>query len=1049
MAGSPKATSQYVFGPRGLEDALHFTDPNGKIVSWVDSNGFLQGNLANSTTISFSGTPTGNCTVSQTAVNTGTGDFYSCSSGTWVKVGPTAGSLVSPVTSPNPLSFDVNLAFKGPNPYVDVTRFGVRSVASGSAPAVSGITANCVSSNTSITISSASTFQNGDGVVLYNCGSASSLTTPTGVTVTPSVAVGGVQTGFVGNAPSGSTTYNYQVIAVDKAGGYTAASSVASTTTGAATLGYNNATITGCTRTNDVVTCTTSTNHGFNVGCNAGNCGQVWISGITDTNSPNTSFNGWWQVASAADTTHFTWQGNADTRLGAATSGGSGTARWWNCNHVTWTAVPNAWLYYIYGRTGGSLTLLAVSKPQSSSSSFVLDTTWDDFGATMVGSPIALPGYIPTTPPGSAGNDYLVTTISSGAGTTTLTLANAPSNSVSGTTILFDNTPNFITAATTYQNSYPQSPCLHFPVDTTASGANGYVFNSFINLASLSNPVCISQAGTVVINDTLQFLNGMKWYGDRITSTGQTEAFAFQGNPQVLTRTGAPMIYGDNSSLSSSVFSGLLFIASDSFNSASQLFVADGGFNFTFENCAFFTHSTNNDYTSIGLNLRNIYPAQGIGEDSAFGQLHRMYFVSGLSFNGAGGDGSSNAPIFFCNGCSQIRIYDMFTLGRGIFYRGDSRGTNVSALAVDYTYAQGSVAPLITVSEHTGDVQIGSINADSIAHPVIAVQSSNTYTDVPTVTVSNLLGAFNKTPLVANISGFGLTGLKTSLKGITFLNYSNSSSLIQGAARDSLLYASGGPYLEQYHNGAIAVGASYPAFVMNAPNSSPTCVISAGGSANVGTWYFAVAPVWQNGGEGIQSYPSAPCVTTTGNQTITVNWAAQPGFPKSYNVYYAFGTPGTATLCVANVNALTLSIPSSGTCQNGSAPTIPSGGPTMLMPGVQGIATPAILSAQFNSIANCNVNSVSPAACGSAPSGTVVVPTTTTTYTVNTTAITANSRIIIHPITDGSGLSGSPTCNAPPTPFTAYQSARVAGTSFTFTLPSTSGTSCWTYWVVN
>lgn len=99
---------------------------------------------------------------------------------------------------------------------------------------------------------------------------------------------------------------------------------------------------------------------------------------------------------------------------------------------------------------------------------------------------------------------------------------------------------------------------------------------------------------------------------------------------------------------------------------------------------------------------------------------------------------------------------------------------------------------------------------------------------------------------------------------------------------------------------------------------------------------------------------------------------------------------------------------------------------------------------------NCNPgSSVSPAACSSASSGVIVVPTTTTTYTVNTTAVTANSRIILEPITDNSGITGSPTCVAPPTPFTAYPSARSAGTSFTFTLPSTAGASCWNYILVN
>jgi hypothetical protein len=109
----------------------------------------------------------------------------------------------------------------------------------------------------------------------------------------------------------------------------------------------------------------------------------------------------------------------------------------------------------------------------------------------------------------------------------------------------------------------------------------------------------------------------------------------------------------------------------------------------------------------------------------------------------------------------------------------------------------------------------------------------------------------------------------------------------------------------------------------------------------------------------------------------------------------------------------------------------------------------SITAATYLTQSNCNVNGASPAACGSAVAGAVVVPTTTATYTVNTTAVTTNSRIFILPITDATGLSGSPTCVAPPTPFIGYVSGRSAGTSFTFALPSTTGTSCWEFWIVN
>jgi hypothetical protein len=108
----------------------------------------------------------------------------------------------------------------------------------------------------------------------------------------------------------------------------------------------------------------------------------------------------------------------------------------------------------------------------------------------------------------------------------------------------------------------------------------------------------------------------------------------------------------------------------------------------------------------------------------------------------------------------------------------------------------------------------------------------------------------------------------------------------------------------------------------------------------------------------------------------------------------------------------------------------------------------AIVGTTMNTATNCAVNSVSPAACGSAAAGAVVVPTTTTTYTVNTTAVTAASRIQLQPRTYAGDLPSTPTCVAPASGW-APITAVVAGTSFTFSLPSTSGQTCWNYEITN
>jgi len=102
----------------------------------------------------------------------------------------------------------------------------------------------------------------------------------------------------------------------------------------------------------------------------------------------------------------------------------------------------------------------------------------------------------------------------------------------------------------------------------------------------------------------------------------------------------------------------------------------------------------------------------------------------------------------------------------------------------------------------------------------------------------------------------------------------------------------------------------------------------------------------------------------------------------------------------------------------------------------------------FGTQDNCSVNAASPADCGSAASGAIVVPAKTGAYTVNTSAVTKSSRIFLAPVTDASDLPSDPICVAPATG-PVLQSSRMSGRSFTFTLPPTNGTVCLNYWIVN
>lgn len=101
-------------------------------------------------------------------------------------------------------------------------------------------------------------------------------------------------------------------------------------------------------------------------------------------------------------------------------------------------------------------------------------------------------------------------------------------------------------------------------------------------------------------------------------------------------------------------------------------------------------------------------------------------------------------------------------------------------------------------------------------------------------------------------------------------------------------------------------------------------------------------------------------------------------------------------------------------------------------------------------VTNCS-SAASPAVCAAAPSGSVAIATSGTTLTVDTTAVTANSQILITP-DQSLGTKLGITCDtsaATAGPFVI--SARSAGTSFAIlnTNPDSAGQVCLSYSIVN
>jgi hypothetical protein len=464
------------------------SDPTSPNFSSISSSGGISAfslNLTGNLTVNGNTTVVGNLasgTLSLTnqstapgAAGTGTVNLYTKTTDkrlyykddTGTEIGPIANTTGAQTNVTNtftaPQNFDSDIHFKGPNPWFDMTRFGGYSSV-GTAPSTTG---SINSASATLTLASAQDFANGQGIVVYGAGAAPTMSTPGTPAVTP--------TGVL----NGATTYNYKVVAEDRLGGLTAASTQGSTTTGAATIGVNTVTLTQGVRTGGVTTYTSSANHNFQAGSTISIAGFNGGLGIFFND-----MNGTKVIVATPTSTTFTVN---DATLPDRTDTSSGTASIQACNTLTFASGSFSGVttlkYWIY--RNNSLVGVAVG----------LDPFYIDCGIT-VGNP---PSYVPSAPPGAATPEYLVSTIVSGGGTTTLTLTNAATTTVSGKTVLHDNSLALKAAAQAAYNvgggtvyiPNGSSGSVQFPFNATTDFTTGLTITGSFSVRILSAAVLI------------------------------------------------------------------------------------------------------------------------------------------------------------------------------------------------------------------------------------------------------------------------------------------------------------------------------------------------------------------------------------------------------------------------------------------------------------------------------------------------------------------------------------------------------------------------------
>jgi hypothetical protein len=811
--------------------------------------------------------------------------------------------------------------FYGPNPGIDIRAYGARAVSS-----IPTATATCTSGSPNITLNSASTFQNGDNVVIYGCGT-STVHTPSAPTVTPIKAASQTMTLFDVNDSGGGTQYCYQIMSRTFLGG-TSVSTETCTATGASTLGLLTNSITSVSLSNNIATYVTSGAHKLIVG------ELVRISGVVTLEIQANSYaipayNGWFTVATTPDNTHFTVYLNYDTRAGAVAAGTGGTVNYWAGNKITAVATTNNYEYYVYGRvTGGTKTLIGVMQPQPFGTTCAAlfqfgDTTcltFDDFGTgVLIAAPFS-PSYIPTTVP-SAGttNDMLLTKIVSGAGTTNIVAANNASNSISGI-INFDDAQALLAAWNVAATTGTSGSII---IPSSGNVNNYYPFFAPINIAPQGSvQPNIQQSGDVQLREPIVFTAFTKWTGIPGGTQGGS-VFSQQVQPSVRGYSATPAFYvagGAGMNINN------IHFLEQITDSAIVYLQDNGGIPTSF----FRDVSWSNNGGATHSNIAAVFRGGG-GADIQF-----IDTTAAASQNGAFTGYADTTPVMHFNQLSNVKFDWLYLSGGGITFFPNAQGSGMYVKANE-VYCQACFMPVFSI----GATGSGLVNAKVSNYTADTVYDFNPlfadYVNAPIVIDADTGGNVNLISSGGNVSG----GTNNVIDSKAFGNQvaGNMGTLQRDnrlGVKDGTFGTSGILLGSDDINRIQRLGQGYSLFTATGPYTQPNCVVSAGGSLPVGTYYIAYAPVFNaTNSEGTSSQY---CTATTagGNLTITATLPATIPGSTTTNWYTSGTTPTTGQMNFCGFGPFTATLVlSSAICSGaGSGSSGAAWGPAGITKGI-------------------------------------------------------------------------------------------------------------------
>lgn len=656
---------------------------------------------------------------------------------------------------------------------------------------------------------------------------------------------------------NGSTTWNYKVVAAGFHGELSPASSTFTTSSGAATLGLNSATIAanGCVANNGVVTFTTTAAHNFQSGV------PLNIrSGTTGT----TGVEGAWTVASTPSSTTFTV--NIALLPNGTFCPSGGTAQVVAKNLVQWTMQPYTVLgYYVYRSQGaGSYSLVGIT--QGMDSSFV------DWGLAAPSKP----PYVPSAPPASPTNGILSTTITNISGST-VTLGSNAVASVSSATVFHDNAPNILSLCASSAMNNIGGTIFY---STSNPVGSAYVINSPLNLAA----ACPQNTkhdlhGQLIINYPV------------IPGAGNV----FVGSTEGVGGNGAAPTF-------------MKYTATRIFGGAYPFFLLEPGtsFNDTFQNLnaeclqpyqsCFFQDQDNTGNNVTTITYDNVYAGAGTASTALkLGGGFNFFFRYGGIGNSPTAWGG--APPGLENIVNQgFGNFSQQLAGIVEFYYTDMGG---SAWDINYAGAPGMIGcaghwtlyEVLNESSYEPSLRIncGSyplnafhIERMSYADPIGGLSTPMIdLTNAPNINGFRVVDPFCATGSQGLFSG-GTSG------GIDYLSSGFSSCATGLPSSSSIISKSlnGGNTSETFANVPVAASGTGQFYSpMGIPLAPASASVSSGGSVPVGPHTYALTAVDANGRQTTIG-PSVSATTTTGNQTVTITTpATAPSGAVNYTLY--------------------------------------------------------------------------------------------------------------------------------------------------------------------